>query len=58
MSDLPLAGATNIKYITLSSSTETIPPTTLKATSKEISKAFIEEAMEITKPIVPIILNT
>jgi len=58
MNELPLTSALDSTYITLSSSTKMIPPTTHQATSKEISEAIIEEAVKMTKPYVPILSDT
>lgn len=58
MSDLLLAGATNIEYISLSSFVEIMPPATQHSTSKKTSKNSIEEAVECSKPTIPILLDT
>lgn len=58
MREFTLVGAADKGYFCLSSYFETIPPTTHRATSKEVSQASMEEEVEIIKLTFPILSDT
>lgn len=54
---LPHTGVQAASIVTLLSFVGTMPPTTCRVASKEASDVSIKEALEVTKPTIPIYAN-